>query len=385
MPDTPDTPKYFMRAPSRFEQLAIAVPLAIGLAGCGGSTNGTNSVPIAEASPGNNPATEPQLPVNEGILESAHVSVYLPTWLLDERCNELAADLPASKASRYIISFGIPNPDGSIELPAISGSCVRMIKKLGEASQFSLAIGGWGGNENVHQKILDNFGEASKTPEVFADGMIAASEEISTVIGKPLSGIDLDWEYPNVDQAADVIRLVAALKAKMPDGHISMAVPASGYKIPVRPLVPNVDAFHVMTYDHAGPWLNKAGDIAPATWTMDKVDEWVNNLGEESKVVVGYPAYGYQYPGAKKSGDSYELTPNAHVLYRDIPKTAIVDKTGIENPSYAMLSGAWASIVTPHDIAETQSLLRTKYPNLGGSMIWELQGMVAEHFDALKR
>ena len=141
-----------------------------------------------------------------------------------------------------------------------------------------------------------------------------------------------------------------------------------------------------MAYDKVLPGTNTptSADHAPSEWVVDTVSSWVNNTGDASKVKPGWPAYGYKYGKATRIGDTYDVYSSATVFFRDIPKGAVVENPDPSISSHASIEGSWTSIVSPADIVQTQETLKEKFPDLGGPMVWEAEGMNQELFDALK-
>ena len=121
-------------------------------------------------------------------------------------------------------------------------------------------------------------------------------------------GIDLDWEYPHGDDAANFLALVTdlrhAMSAVRPGLRLAVAVGASphmveGVDIPAVAAV--VDQVGVMNYDYHGPWNPYTDFIAPlyadpnsnAGSVARSLDEWQQAGVPTTKLLLGLPFYGY--------------------------------------------------------------------------------------------
>ena len=83
-------------------------------------------------------------------------------------------------------------------------------------------------------------------------------------------GIDLDWEYPHGDDAANFLALVTGLRHAMsavrPGLRLSIAVGASPHMyeaVDIPAVAAVVDQVGVMNYDYHGPWNPYTDFIAP--------------------------------------------------------------------------------------------------------------------------
>ena len=83
-------------------------------------------------------------------------------------------------------------------------------------------------------------------------------------------GIDVDWEYPHGADAANFVALLAEFRRQMdavrPGLTLSIAVgpsPRMYDGVDFRAVAPLVDEVGLMSYDMAGPWMQRTGFIAP--------------------------------------------------------------------------------------------------------------------------
>jgi chitinase len=208
-------------------------------------------------------------------------------------------------------------------------------------------------------------------------------------------GIDVDWEYPNQEDATNYIALITEFRRQMDlykkGMRLSIAIGATPAQYPgvdMAAVSKIADQIAVMNYDYAGPWSKTTGIIAPlytdiadptAPGSVDATITAYKNAGVPSyKILMGIPFYAYgwnQVPpenhglyqsGVAIHGDkSYsfvrELIPNS-TLYRD-PRT----------------QAPWLYDGQTFWTFEDPTSIRFKvnysqHQKLGGIMIWELSG-----------
>jgi GH18 family chitinase len=306
------------------------------------------------------------------------LNVYVPSWLSDEACRKLATELPTDRASRLIIAFATVTAKGTVTAPTITPSCSRMVDTIGNNSTMSMAIGGY------NPKQLAGWAVALAEPDAFTKTAIEAAAQLSKQLWRPVTGLDLDMEFPTAAQAEGMTRLIRTLRTELPDAKLTMAVPAEGLFIPVKPLVKYIDGFNIMTYDKDGPWSARTGDLAPASWAVACVKQWVTDIGDPSKAIVGFPAYGYTYPGSTKRGTTFNPKKVRSILLSKIPPPDLSDAntSGVDE---AVIDGAWTSFVSPAQMRWTEQEVLKIYPKIGGAMVWSAQGATAAVLNNLGR
>lgn len=236
-------------------------------------------------------------------------------------------------------------------------------------------------------------------------------------------GVDIDWEYPvgggeaagrPVDKANYTL-LLKELRRRLDaqgalDGKrylLSIAAPAGSDKIAnleVRAIGETVDWINVMTYDLHGSWENVTNHHAPLRrnpqdptnaalgYTVDSAIAAYLNAGvPASKVVMGIPAYGHSWkgstglfkpatgagPGSWEAGkldykDLVTRQASQPSLYQRIWDAAAQAPVQVA-PS---LNGLVVSYEDPQSLAAKIAFAREQ--KLGGFMLWELSGDVAD-------
>jgi chitinase len=133
-------------------------------------------------------------------------------------------------------------------------------------------------------------------------------------------GIDIDWESPQQNEAANFLALVAEFRRQMdalrPGLRLSIAVGDTPLMLPgsdFAALSRLVDQFGIMNYDYTGPWSPTTGFIAPLY--SDPSDPRHSNSIRRSianyhalgvpfrKMLMGVPFYGYGWTAVDTTHD----------------------------------------------------------------------------------
>ncbi|KAH6939256.1 hypothetical protein HPB50_016580 [Hyalomma asiaticum] len=213
--------------------------------------------------------------------------------------------------SHIIMGFGTVEEDGSVNLDALGGpqglASLAMLRKRRPDLKLMISIGGGGGDGNFRTMVS---GADSR------QRFIASS--ISALRAARLDGLDIDWEFPKLLDAARFARLLkaASVEFKKDDQWpllLSVAVPAQSLLVvgsyDVQSMARTVDFVNLMTYDlniynwytpwvrHNSPLLPNAND-APYFNTLNMESSaklWVSLGMPKSKIMVGIPTYGLSW------------------------------------------------------------------------------------------
>jgi chitinase len=193
------------------------------------------------------------------------------------------------------------------------------LKKKNPSLKVALAFGGWGGCRTCSQLFAD---PANRTS--FAQSVLAILQQYQ------LDGIDIDWEFPAIDEgppghpyrAADkqnFTELIKAVRSALGKRYeISFAAgvfPEYLYNsIEWKKVMPLVDRVHLMTYDMVNRKSRFSGHHAALYSTpfqhisIDNTIRFLDSLGiARNKVVIGAAFYARTYTVADT---------NNHGLYR---------------------------------------------------------------------
>jgi chitinase len=135
----------------------------------------------------------------------------------------------------------------------------------------------------------------------FADGVIRPGL---------FDGIDVDWESPHLEDAANFQALIEEFRRQMdavrPGLRLAVAVNQNPHALPgtnFKAIAAIADQIGVMNYDYAGPWSKTTGFIAPL-FSDAFIEEQEENVEKSIsayqkagvpslKLLMGLPFYGY--------------------------------------------------------------------------------------------
>jgi len=296
---------------------------------------------------------------------------YYPYW-------KAAAHPPAATSFEYVThvlhAFVIPNPDGSLQVPA--GFVLPALRQEAHAdgAELLVAIGGAGGS--------GGFGPATSNPGTRA---ILVQSIASFVQANGYDGVAFDWEYPGTNaERASYTALVAETRSLLGStATLSVAVAASSWfgQWLEPELADHADHLAVMAYDLAGPWSAASGHHSPgraggcaSTWgAIESAEYWLNRGVPRSKLVLGVPFYGrsfdsesmcsgYSVAGEAAYSDLVGLTSAGFTLQWD-PLAHAPFLTEDSGPSVWTFDNAQSlEFKLDHILRE----------DLAGAMIWEI-------------
>jgi len=180
-------------------------------------------------------------------------------------------------------------------------------KSMGHNLELSMSIGGWTMSNGFHETAAS---DASR--KTFAKGVVKLFKQFPM-----FSGVDLDWEYPNVEAAgnpygaedgANFALLIAEVRkqldaANRKDVKISIAASAVAANIDyadVHTLVKSgMDFVNVMTYDFFGtPWAEtlthhtNLNALTAGGWAVDSIVDHLLAQGfPAERINIGYAGY----------------------------------------------------------------------------------------------
>lgn len=165
--------------------------------------------------------------------------------------------------------------------------------------------------------------------DTFVRGRFAAGAADASLF----DGIDVDWEYPKAEDAANYIELLTQLREAMnmvrPGLRLSVAVGASPHiysGVDMAAVSHIVDQVGIMNYDYAGPWNPKTGFLAPLYsdrgGSVEKSVLAYRAAGvPPSQLLMGMPFYGYGWQAV--GGDGHGLFQEGRGIHGDRPYSFI--------------------------------------------------------------
>ena len=153
--------------------------------------------------------------------------------------------------------------------------------------------------------------------------------------------LEVDWEHPsNVSQGNDYVQMLTALRKELPQPRylLTSALPAGEWalrNIDLGKASKQLDLVNLMTYDFSGPWTSLSGHQSQlyspsrpynddAKISCDSTVRYFLSKGVPSqKILLGVPAYGRSFLGAKGVGSPYNGSGGEQGTfeYRDLPRS----------------------------------------------------------------
>jgi chitinase len=236
----------------------------------------------------------------------------------------------------------------------------------------------------------------------FLEGHLAPGIE-----ARLFDGIDVDWEYPDSDDAENFYALMAefrrqmdairwkatALRAGTAQRGFTLSIAAGAAQKHITPInwktvAQSVDQIGVMTYDFNGPWSRDTGFTAPLLSSNPKAETVTTTItsylagGAPAKqLLLGVPFYAYQWKNVIPGG-SYGLNSKGDPVRGNLNQSTAV--TLMQAPNAQLhrdpLSHApWIYDGNNFLSFEDADSLKAKREyarqlGIGGFMIWELSG-----------
>lgn len=225
--------------------------------------------------------------------------------------------------------------------------------------------------------------------------------EFGNGIRKPglFDGIDVDWETPHEEDAANFYALIAEFRHQMNAVRsglkLSIAVnesPEAFAGTDFAAMAPLVDQVGVMNYDYAGPWNHTTGFLAPlfssppetgyAASIQKSIASYKAAGVPARKLLMGLPFYGYGWTDVDDSNNGLFQTGRAvhgDRPYHHIRKMASSSQVYRDPQSQAPWLFDGNDFWTYEDPVSVQyKVSYAAHQGIGGVMIWELSGDTAD-------
>jgi chitinase len=264
-----------------------------GMAGAGGG-------PAASAGAAANGGGSPTLPDPPAF----KVVGYAPSWVGS------FAGLQIGKLNYLCYAFSKENPDGSVQAPPNPALLTNLVNSSHAAGvRVLLSIGGWNDGDD------SAFHALAATPESRARFATALDGYVDQF---QLDGIDIDWEFPEADQAANFTAMIKEVSAKLRPKNklltVAVAAFAGGGGGVTTESIPYLDLVNIMAYDGQ----DGAGH-SPMDFAERALDLWLGKGVPPEKAILGVPFY--SRPG---------YIPYSKLL-ADNPQASTLDQIGNEH------------------------------------------------------
>jgi chitinase len=228
---------------------------------------------------------------------------------------------------------------------------------------------------------IDTFLKGHLAPGIAKDGLF--------------DGIDVDWEYPKVESAANYVALLAEFRRQMDAYHrgwrLTVAVGPNAKLYPgvdMAAVGRLVDEVGVMNYDYAGPWGTLTGMVAPLykdaadpheRGSVDGTLHQYEAAGiKPSKLLMGLPFYGYGWNrvpatnhGLYQTGVPVDGDQPYHFIAA-LMKHAGVYRNARTQAPWLYAGGDFWTYEDAISLAYKADYVKRE--GLGGVMIWDISG-----------
>ncbi|XP_075743506.1 chitotriosidase-1 isoform X1 [Rhipicephalus microplus] len=227
------------------------------------------------------------------------------------------AKVDVDLCSHIIMGFATVGNDYSVDLNPIGGyealTSFAELRKKRPSLKLMVSVGGGGGDKNFKEMTST---ESNRQRFINSTAWALRTNNID--------GLDLDWEFPEVSDAANFVSLLeeASVELKREPLHpllLSVAVPAPVTLVLNRYHIPDisksVDFVNLMTYDlhvyqwylpfvdHNSPLFPRAGELPVLNMLnlASSANLWAELGMPKSKIMVGIPTYGLSWVLANPS------------------------------------------------------------------------------------
>ncbi|HYF64280.1 MAG TPA: glycosyl hydrolase family 18 protein [Herpetosiphonaceae bacterium] len=198
---------------------------------------------------------------------------YLPSWA----GNVVGAQLDMLTHVNY--AFLLPNGDGSYQPIGNPGKLQELVTAAhARNKKVLISVGGW---NNGDDRAFEEIAASSAKRATFATNLN------NFMLQYGLDGIDIDWEYPEADDA--YTELIAAIRAKIGPGKLltaAVAATSSGGSGVPSAAIDIMDYITLMAYDG-----NEGSGHSPYSLAQQSLDYWGGKTAVKSKLILGVPFY----------------------------------------------------------------------------------------------
>lgn len=196
----------------------------------------------------------------------------------------------------------------------------------------------------------------------------AARNIADMVKSQHFQGVDIDFEPPRTSVAAELAGFSIDLKDFLPHGSvITMAiVPSSGGAYNWSKLMPEVNQFVLMSYDHHADG-SYAGPVAATPWVQNILNR-METVVPPSKIDLGVAVYGYVWP----KGSTSAVTVPYNAVTPRMQANAKWDTA--DQSTYATYNTASGPVVAWWESLQgmNQKIQLAKRDHLAGIALWHL-------------
>ncbi len=222
-----------------------------------------------------NPAAAAPTPLTTEIVESENFRII--AYVTPAAVIEI---IPFEKLTHINYAFLIPNADGSLMTFPNAWKLDKLVE-LAHAQNVKvlISVGGWG-----YDAEFETLASDAESRTRLVENLIQFMDTHN------LDGIDIDWEYPDVNTADNFLALMTDLRTALPKGALlTTAVAAAGSNGDgIHP-----DSFAVMDFVNLMVYDGPAERHATIDYAHDALVYWSGQGLPVEKTVIGIPFYGH--------------------------------------------------------------------------------------------
>jgi len=308
---------------------------------------------------------------------------YAQGFIVNARC--AVADPNADLNLTYT---AVNSVDGSADNPAspLRGSFHQLqeLKKLYPRMKILISLEGKAASFAEAAQPENRAAFVSSCIDMFVRGHFSAGTDGPGIF----DGFDLDWEYPQQEDAPNYLALLQEfrkqLDAARPGLKLTIAAgpsPRMYHSVDFSAVAKVVDLVGLMNYDYSGPWRKETGFHAPLySDHSGSADGTIKQYEEDGvpaeKLLLGVPFYGYSWKSV--GAENHGLFQPGEAVHEDRPYRYIQTLIGASTVYRDETAQApWLydgdTFWTYEDpvSARFKSAYAAQH-HLGGVMVWEL-------------
>lgn len=210
---------------------------------------------------------------------------YYPSWSEVRVSEEII-----SRFTHINYAFIIPKEDGTlheVENPEL----LEWLVKVAHNNQVKLfiSVGGWSYEDELLEGVFERACDTEVKTRILVNQIIDVLEYYNA------DGVDIDWEYPRINESADKYeQLMTMLRAELDQRKKELTTAVIGNESVIglgqtNQVLSIADWINVMAYDAEEP-----GTHSSIAYMESCIDYWKNNRNVPAdKIVVGVPFYSH--------------------------------------------------------------------------------------------
>ena len=308
---------------------------------------------------------------------------YAQGFIVNARC--AVADPNADLNLTYT---AVNSVDGSADNPVspLRGSFHQLqeLKKLYPRMKILISLEGKAASFAEAAQPENRAAFVSSCIDMFVRGHFATGADAPGIF----DGFDLDWEYPQQEDAPNYLALLQEFRKQLDAAHPGLKLtiaagpsPRMYHSVDFSAVAKVVDLVGLMNYDYSGPWHKETGFHAPLySDHSGSADGTIKQYEEDGvpaeKLLLGVPFYGYSWKSV--GAENHGLFQPGEAVHEDRPYRYIQTLIGASTVYRDETAQApWLydgdTFWTYEDpvSARFKSAYAVQH-HLGGVMVWEL-------------